>query len=74
MYLRKQDYSRSAAHSRRALELEDVTGVVAAGKSADLLVVEGDPTADISLLCRAESIRAVVMAGVTHHAGAMHRR
>ena len=64
----------ATAAGARALALEDVTGVVAAGKSADLLVVEGDPTADISLLCRAESIRAVVMAGVTHHAGAMHRR
>ena len=41
----------------------DLTGTLQAGKSADILVVEGDPLADISVLGQPERIRAVFKAG-----------
>ena len=56
----------ATAAGAQALGLEDVTGVIEVGKAADLLVVAGDPTADITLLCRPEHIRAVVARGVVH--------
>jgi len=37
-------------NNARVLGIEDVTGTLEAGKQADLLVVDGDPLADISLL------------------------
>jgi imidazolonepropionase-like amidohydrolase len=49
--------TRSAA---RALGVEDRIGSIQVGKQADLLVVDGDPTADISALSR---VRLVMLAG-----------
>jgi len=49
--------TRSAA---RALRLEDRIGSIQTGKQADLLVVDGDPTADIATLAR---IQMVMLAG-----------
>jgi imidazolonepropionase-like amidohydrolase len=49
--------------SARILGLND-RGVLAAGKRADLLVVEGDPTRDLSALGR---VRYVVQAGAVVH-------
>jgi cytosine/adenosine deaminase-related metal-dependent hydrolase len=49
--------TRSAA---QALGLEDRIGSIQVGKHADLLVVDGDPTADISALSR---VRLVMQAG-----------
>jgi imidazolonepropionase-like amidohydrolase len=49
----------ATATAAEAIGLTD-RGVVAPGKRADLLVVEGDPTADISAL---ERVRAVFQAG-----------
>jgi imidazolonepropionase-like amidohydrolase len=49
--------TRSAA---RALGVEDRIGSIQVGKQADLLVVDGDPTVDISALSR---VRMVMQAG-----------
>lgn len=46
-----------------AIELPD-RGVLKAGKRADLIVVEGDPTQDLRSL---EFVRAVMKGGVWHH-------
>jgi imidazolonepropionase-like amidohydrolase len=51
--------TRSAA---RALGMEDQIGSIQPGKQADLLVVDGDPTTDISALSR---VRLVMLAGRT---------
>jgi len=51
--------TRTAA---RAIGLQDRIGSIQSGKQADLLVVDGDPTADISALCR---VRLVMQAGRT---------
>lgn len=48
--------------SARALGLPDV-GTVTAGAVADLLVLDGDPVADIRVLCRPERISMVIQAG-----------
>ena len=53
----------AATHgSARALGLPDV-GTVTAGAVADLLVLDGDPVADIRVLCRPEHISMVIQAG-----------
>jgi imidazolonepropionase-like amidohydrolase len=41
----------------------DGIGVVAAGAPADLLVVDGDPLADVSVLCDPANLLAVMVAG-----------
>lgn len=51
------------ATAAEAIELPD-RGVLSAGKRADLIVVEGDPTRDLTCL---EKIRAVMKAGVWYH-------
>jgi imidazolonepropionase-like amidohydrolase len=48
----------------QALGLEDEQGTIDVGKIADLVVVDGDPTVDISLLRRPGGIRRVYRAGV----------
>ena len=47
----------------QAIGLGERTGVLAAGRWADLLVVEGDPLADITLLQQPERIRGVFRDG-----------
>lgn len=42
----------------------DSIGVVAVGAAADLLVVDGDPTADIAVLGRRDRLRQVISRGV----------
>jgi imidazolonepropionase-like amidohydrolase len=49
----------------RVLNQETKLGVIAKGAYADLIVVNGDPTKDITLLCDpAKSIRGIMKAGV----------
>jgi imidazolonepropionase-like amidohydrolase len=49
----------------KVLNQEGQLGVIAAGAHADLLVVEGDPTKDVVLLCEPEkNIRGIMKAGV----------
>jgi imidazolonepropionase-like amidohydrolase len=43
--------------------MADVIGTVEEGKQADLIVVDGDPLGDISVLADAARIRAVVKEG-----------
>jgi imidazolonepropionase-like amidohydrolase len=52
----------------RLLGLEGRAGVLAPGAWADLLVVDGDPLADVALLAEPErSLRMVVQRGVVRH-------
>jgi imidazolonepropionase-like amidohydrolase len=49
----------------KVLNQEGKLGVIASGAHADLIVVDGDPTKDITQLCDPEkSIRAIMKAGV----------
>jgi imidazolonepropionase-like amidohydrolase len=52
--------TRNAA---RLLGLDDQIGTVETGKRADLVLVEGDPVADLRCL---ERVRVVVKAGAIH--------
>lgn len=51
-------------HGAEAMGLGDQTGTIEAGKLADLLVVEGDPSADITLLRDRANLRAILLGGV----------
>ena len=58
------DILRSATTvAARLLQLEGEVGVIAPGALADLLLVEGDPLADISVLTRPETNLHLVMQG-----------
>lgn len=52
-------------NSADALGLLDTAGTLEAGKSADLLVVAGDPLTDITALTRQDNILAVMKSGIT---------
>ena len=60
--------TRGAAH---AMGIDDLRGTVAPGKAADLLLLDGDPTADIRNTRR---IRCVIKDGRVVHAVAGQRR
>jgi imidazolonepropionase-like amidohydrolase len=53
----------ATAGSAQALGLLDETGTIEVGKTADLLVVDGDPSADPSLLLEMRRIWLVIKAG-----------
>lgn len=46
------------------LALDHLTGSVEAGKAADLLLIDGDPLADIRVLQQKERIQLVIKEGV----------
>ena len=47
----------------RALRLDGETGAIEAGRLADIVIVDGDPSADVTLLADAERIRQVLIGG-----------
>jgi imidazolonepropionase-like amidohydrolase len=49
-----QSIVASTSNAARALGLQDEIGTIEVGKLADLLVVDGDPLADISVLTKKE--------------------
>ncbi|MBU6529663.1 amidohydrolase family protein [Streptomyces mayonensis] len=57
----------ATAEAAEALGVGDVTGQLTAGYSADVLVVDGDPLADLGAL---KSVERVVAAGRHHEVGA----
>ena len=57
---------RSATSVNAALLGRDDIGVVDVGRRADLVVVDGDPTTDISVLGRHDSIQLVMKDGQLH--------
>jgi len=46
-----------------AMGLADRTGTIAAGKQADLIVVDGDPLVDVGCLANRENLRVILLAG-----------
>jgi imidazolonepropionase-like amidohydrolase len=58
-----QAISASTLAGARLLGLDGETGSLQAGKLADVVVVEGDPVADIALLADPDRIRLVLKAG-----------
>ena len=48
-----------------ALRLAGETGAIEAGRLADIIVVDGDPVADVTVLGETERIRQVYIGGVT---------
>ena len=47
-----------------ALQLEGETGAIEAGRLADIIVVDGDPVADVTILGETERIKQVYIGGV----------
>jgi len=47
-----------------ALRLEGETGAIEAGRLADIIVVDGDPTTDVALLGEVERVKQVYIGGV----------
>src|SRR5262249_30135845 len=54
----------STLRAAECMRLDDEIGTLEAGKQADLLVVDGDPLADVSILRRKESLALVMKDGV----------
>jgi imidazolonepropionase-like amidohydrolase len=59
----KQALAAATSVAARALRLDDHIGVVAPGKAADLLVVDGDPLTEIGLLQDRTRLRLILQAG-----------
>jgi imidazolonepropionase-like amidohydrolase len=62
----------STRRSAECMRIDGTVGTLAAGKQADLLVVDGDPLADIGILRRRESL-ALVMKGGVGYAGTLRQ-
>jgi imidazolonepropionase-like amidohydrolase len=58
-----QSIVASTSNAARALGLQDEIGTIEVGKYADLLVVDGDPLADIDVLTMKDRIRIVMQNG-----------
>ena len=63
---RMQAIVASTRDAARLLEIDSDVGTVAPGRYADLLVVDGDPLADISILSMPEHIRMVMKGGCVY--------
>jgi imidazolonepropionase-like amidohydrolase len=63
----------STRRSAECMRLDTLTGTLAAGKQADVLVVDGDPLADIAILRQREKLALVMQAGVGY-AGTLARK
>jgi imidazolonepropionase-like amidohydrolase len=53
----------STGRAAECLGLQDQLGTISAGKAADILVVDGDPVADIRMLCDKSKIGLVIQNG-----------
>ena len=58
-----QSIVASTSNAALALGLQDEIGTIEIGKCADLLIIDGDPLADISILTQKERIRLVMQNG-----------
>jgi len=58
-----QSIVASTSNAALALGLQDEVGMIEVGKFADLLIIDGDPLADISILTQKERIRMVMQSG-----------
>ena len=58
-----QSIVASTSNAALALGLQDEIGAIEIGKCADLLIIDGDPLADISVLTHKERIRMVMQNG-----------
>jgi len=58
-----QSIVASTSNAALALGLQDEIGTIEIGKCADLLVIDGDPLADISVVTHKECIRMVIQTG-----------
>ena len=58
-----QSIVASTSNAALALGLQDEIGMIEVGKCADLLIIDGDPLADISVLTQKERIRMVMQNG-----------
>ena len=52
-----------------SLRLEGETGAIAAGRLADIIVVDGDPVSDVTVLGEIEKIKQVYVGGVAQPTG-----
>lgn len=50
-------------HGSLALRMKDEVGTIEAGRLADLLLVDGDPSKDVTLLGRRDKLRMVMLGG-----------
>ena len=62
----------ATVNGAEAMGLAGQCGVVAAGMLADLLVIDGDPVADITVLGDPGNMLAVFKGGVAHKDGLDH--
>jgi imidazolonepropionase-like amidohydrolase len=53
-------------HPAQCVQMDDKLGTIAAGKYADLLVVDGDPAADIRVLADPKNIKVIMKDGEFH--------
>jgi len=56
----------STSSAAEALNISSATGSLKNGKAADLLIVQGDPTTDVSLLQNPQNLLAVVRDGIPY--------